>query len=80
MRIRRLRWQCRRGRRELDLILTRYLDGRFASAPAEEQEACEKLLEMPDPVLWNFLLMEGSAALDPAEARVLADLRTSRDS
>jgi antitoxin CptB len=75
MRIRRLRWQCRRGRRELDLVLTRYLDHRFASASADEQRAFEKLLEMPDPTLWNFLFFTGSSDRGSPEGRVLAELK-----
>ncbi len=73
-----MRWQCRRGRRELDLILTRYLEGPFSTASPDEQEAFEKLLERPDPVLWNWLFLEEPAALDPAGKRVLAELKVFR--
>ncbi len=73
-----MRWQCRRGQRELDLILTRYLEGPFATASRDEQEAFERLLERPDPVLRSWLLLEEPATLDPAEKRVLADLKVFR--
>ena len=34
-----LRWRCRRGMRELDVLLERYLRERYPSAPAAEQQA-----------------------------------------
>ncbi len=52
----RLRWQCRRGMRELDELLLRYLDRRYASAGAAEMLAFRKLLALPDPELVNYLL------------------------
>lgn len=55
----RLRWRCRRGMRELDVLLCRYLDLHYASAPADEQAAFRHLLETPDPEL--FALFMGRA-------------------
>jgi antitoxin CptB len=52
----RLRWRCRRGMKELDLLLTRYLDQRYALASAEEQEAFQVLLETQDPVIYAYCL------------------------
>lgn len=45
----RLRWRCRRGTRELDLLLGAYLENRYPVAPDEEKQAFEELLEWPDP-------------------------------
>ena len=45
----RLRWACRRGSKELDELLTRYVEQRFAAAPVAEQLAFESLLEAQDP-------------------------------
>jgi antitoxin CptB len=50
----RLRWHCRRGMRELDILLTRYLDERYGAAPAEEQEAFRHLLESHDPLIFAY--------------------------
>lgn len=47
----RLRWRCRRGMRELDVLLLGYLEARYACAGAGEQHAFESLLEMPDPLI-----------------------------
>jgi len=52
---RRLRWLCRRGMKELDLLLVRYLDTRYPQASEDEQLAFEALLDQDDPVLWGWL-------------------------
>jgi len=52
----RLRWRCRRGMKELDILLTRYLDERYGIAPADEQEAFRGLLEIQDPVIYAYCL------------------------
>lgn len=52
----RLRWRCRRGMKELDLLLTRYMDERYAAASAEEQEAFRRLLEAQDPIIYAYCL------------------------
>ncbi len=51
-----LRWQCRRGMKELDVLLERYLDGRFRGATPPEQEAFRRLLEIQDAVLYAYCL------------------------
>ena len=52
----RLRWRCRRGMKELDLLLTRYMDERYGAASPEEQEAFRGLLETQDPVIYAYCL------------------------
>ena len=52
----RLRWRCRRGMKELDVLLARYLDRHFCSAPIREQEAFRQLLETQDPILYAYCL------------------------
>jgi antitoxin CptB len=51
-----LRWRCRRGMKELDILLTRYVDERYGAAPAEEQQAFQHLLETQDPVIYAYCL------------------------
>ncbi len=51
-----LRWQCRRGMRELDVLLTRYLDTAYESATDAEKAAFAALLSLPDPELAGYLL------------------------
>jgi len=52
----RLRWQCRRGMRELDDLLLRYLDNVYPDASADEKVAFARVLELADPELNGYLL------------------------
>ena len=52
----RLRWRCRRGMRELDVLLARYVDEHYARASREHQEAFRTLLESPDPLIHAYCL------------------------
>jgi antitoxin CptB len=51
-----LRWRCRRGMKELDILLQRYVEQRFCSAPAGEQAAFRQLLEVQDPLIYGYCL------------------------
>jgi antitoxin CptB len=51
-----LRWRCRRGMKELDFLLTRYVDERFCSASDLEQDAFEALLAAADPDLYAYCM------------------------
>ena len=52
----RLRWQCRRGMRELDTLLTRYLSKAYALADEDERAAFRDLLTLSDPELASYFL------------------------
>jgi antitoxin CptB len=69
----RLRWRCRRGMRELDVLLERYLERRYPLAPAAEQRAFETLLELQDPQLFAYVTGREQPA-DPELADVVARL------
>lgn len=64
----RLRWQCRRGMLELDVILSRYLETRFPEASEQEQAQFRALLEVEDPVLNKWLILGDIPADDPLAA------------
>jgi len=51
-----LEWRCRRGALELDTLMLRYLRRRYPTAPAHERAAFARLLEFPDPVLFDLLV------------------------
>lgn len=70
----RLRWQCRRGMRELDELLTGYLESRFEVAGPEERRAFRELLALADERLIGYLL-GGLPAPDPALAHVIREIR-----
>jgi len=70
----RLRWLCRRGMKELDVVLVRYLENTYESATAAEQARFRELLQMPDPDLYNLLLGR-EVTDDPDLAHFLRQLR-----
>jgi antitoxin CptB len=60
----RLRWRCRRGMKELDVLLERWLERHRGLATAEDLQRFETLLELQDPELARYLLA-GQAHPDP---------------
>ena len=54
-----LRWQCRRGTKELDLLLMDYLETRYLSSSEQKQAQFIALLALEDdelmPVLMDFI-------------------------
>ncbi len=56
MRDGKLQWQCRRGMRELDELLARYLESGYEKATEPEKAAFRGLLALPDPELIGYLL------------------------
>ena len=51
----RLAWRCRRGMKELDLVLMRYLRERWSAASDAEKASFERILDLPDPMLAAYL-------------------------
>ena len=54
--LRRLRWRCRRGMRELDQLLNRYLDQAWATDSEAERGVFLKLLDTEDDILWHWFM------------------------
>ena len=70
---RRLRWRCRRGMRELDQLLTRWLDREWQSASETERGVFLRLLDCEDDRLWRWFLgheVAPDAALDALVQRL----------
>jgi antitoxin CptB len=61
----RIRWGCRRGMLELDLLLQPFFDAKFASLTPKQQADFVKLLEATDPELYAWL-MGHEQPIDPA--------------
>ena len=57
----RLRWLCRRGMKELDVVMSRYLEQYYTGASNLEREQFKALLDMPDPELYDLLLGRSTA-------------------
>jgi antitoxin CptB len=51
----RIRWQCRRGLLELDLVLAKFLDRHLENLSPGELAAFMRLLDCSDNDLWDFV-------------------------
>jgi antitoxin CptB len=58
-----LRWRCRRGMKELDVLLERFAQRALVQASPAECRLFAEVLELPDPLLADYLL----GAETPAE-------------
>ena len=70
---RRLRWKCRRGLLELDLVLQAFLERDFRE---DDAKALNELLDLPDNDLWDIV----SGRRDDYDARlggIVARIRTT---
>lgn len=54
--LRRIRWRCRRGMRELDQLLTRWLEQRWATSTDEQRGVFLQVLDCEDDRLWRWFL------------------------
>jgi len=73
----RLRWRCRRGMLENDLILARFLALRGENITPEEVTELDRLLGQSDSDLWDLLSGRQEAA-DAALRPLLTELRAVR--
>ena len=70
----RLRWRCRRGMRELDVMLVRYLDRVWATASSTERDAFLQLVELQDPDLFGYLVGRAIPA-EESQRAIIACIR-----
>ena len=70
----RIRWHCRRGLLELDIVLDRFLQASLAALTTEELEAFKLLLQYSDNDLWDLVSGRSEPAAGPL-ARVVNLLR-----
>ena len=72
-RLSRLRWRCRRGMLENDLVLERFLALRGDALTEDEIGMLDRLLDLPDNELWDLIAGRGAPA-DPDVAPLVAAL------
>jgi antitoxin CptB len=70
----RLTWLCRRGMRELDILLSGYLSTRYPGAAPDEREWFHRLLETSDETLMRYFYQN----LTPEEPALAALVETIR--
>nr|VFJ45066.1 MAG: antitoxin CptB [Candidatus Kentron sp. DK]VFJ52621.1 MAG: antitoxin CptB [Candidatus Kentron sp. DK] len=52
----RLRWHCRRGMRELDILLERFLESRYAALTDADKALFSRFLEEPNERIVDWVL------------------------
>lgn len=65
-----IKWQCRRGMLELDLILTQFINKDLDHLTEEQFNAVELLLGNSDPVLYSLLMGTGEP-IDKEQASIV---------
>jgi len=71
---RRIRWRCRRGLLENDIILARFLDARAGTLDDADVAMLDRLLDLPDNDLWDLIAGRVEPA-DPSVRPLLHELR-----
>lgn len=66
----RIRWLCRRGMKELDVLLERFMESTYDELTAAEKNAFETLLRNEDPDLYA-LLMQKMQPANEIQARII---------
>ena len=69
----RIRWKCRRGTLELDLLLTDFVDRHYSSLSRNERDEFIALLERGDDELWALITTD--VELPDGQDSVLERLR-----
>lgn len=73
----RLAWRCRRGMKELDLLLQGWLEDGYPRASSAERTLFARFLELPDPEIAGYLLGHETPT-DPTLAALVAQLAVRR--
>ena len=73
----RVRWRCRRGMLELDLVLSVFLDRYLDELDASQIEALKRLLALPDPDLLDLVMGRGEPE-GASEQALVALMRKDR--
>jgi len=68
----RVRWHCRRGLLELDLVLSKFLNKHYATLSDSQKAVFNRLLDYTDNDLWD--LLSGRAAANDPEVDQLLEL------
>ncbi len=70
----RLLWRCRRGLRELDLILEKFLAQHYADLSLEDKQLFDEFLDHSDDDLLSWLIGRSQPS-NTAMARLVAQIR-----
>ena len=73
----RLRWQCRRGMLELDVLLVAFLDQHYKALSPGLQRKFIRLLELPDPFIHAWCV-KGEQPDDPEFEELVEAIRSTQ--
>lgn len=73
-RVRKLRWLCRRGMKELDILLEQFVGQNADAITRGEWPELEEMLSSEDDLLWDWIQDPGTA-LNPAYRDILKQIR-----
>ncbi len=73
--VQRMRWRCRRGLLELDIVLGRFIEQHYAELNAAQRIAFDALLDMPDTTLWDMIAGRNLTSVQGEQGEVLALLQ-----
>ena len=73
MQVSKLKWKCRKGIRELDILLTRYLDSVFLASPIIEQNIFREFIEKDTYEILDILMDKKS--FDQNYSKIVSTLR-----
>lgn len=77
--LRRLRWRCRRGILELDIVLQRFAEHQLETLDSAELSALDQLLDFPDHEFLDIVTAKinpVAASKTPAMQRLITKLRS----
>lgn len=71
-----LRWQCRRGMLELDILLNHFVEIKAAALSLQQRQTFELLLTYPDQAMLD-LLLGNAVSSDPEIAELILRIRAT---
>ncbi len=71
-----LRWRCRRGMLELDILLNQFIDNCYTTLCPQQKNSFDQLLDYPDQLLFDLLLGYMPSS-DPAISDLVQKIRHS---
>ncbi len=73
-----LKWRCRRGIREFDVLFTRFVENEYPQLTEEQKEWFHQLLDEQDPIIMDWLFKR-SEPQDDGLKWIIEKLQTSSE-
>ena len=77
--INRLRWKCRRGMRELDLLLKEFSETEMLDLSEEDNAIFNRVLDYDDQTLYDFIFKNESLNSPEKERFIIENLKKYKD-